>query len=189
MNPPAFVLALGLALAGCGSAAAPVAANRVQAAASSAPAPAPAADLPALTGRVVDNAGLLTPAEEAALAGELAALERRTSDQLVVVTTPSLGGRTIDQYGLALGNFWHVGQRGRDNGVLLIVAPNERKVRIEVGYGLEPILTNGRARQIIDGSIMPPFIEGSMGPGIEAGTRAIIATLVAHAGEPRRGRS
>jgi uncharacterized protein len=116
------------------------------------------------------------------------ALERRTSDQLVIVTAPSLGGRTIEQYGLALGNSWHIGQRGKDNGVLLIVAPTERKVRIEVGYGLEPILTNARAAQIIHESILPRFVEGNMPAGIEAGNRAIIATLVAHAGEPRQRR-
>src|SRR6185436_8797753 len=96
-------------------------------------APAPAPALPALTGRVVDMADLLSPGEEAALTRRLAALERRTSDQLVIVTTRSLGGRSIEEYGLRLGNGWHIGQRGRDNGVLLIVAPREHLTRIEVG--------------------------------------------------------
>jgi len=183
----AILLAIGLTLAGCGSATAPQAANQV--AAAPAPTPSPPADLPELTGRVVDNANLLTPAREAGTTAQLAALEAQTSDQLVVVTTPSLGGRTIDQYGLALGNQWHVGQRGKDNGVLLIVAPNEHQVRSEVGYGLEAILTNDRAGQIIQQSILPQFRANHYPEGIRAGTDAIIALLVAHAGEPRQRRS
>jgi len=186
VKTPAALLAIGLALAGCEATSSP-AAN--EAAATPARALAPAADLPALTGRVVDNAGLLTPAREARTTAQLAALEARTSDQLVVVTTPSLGGRSIEQYGLALGNHWHVGQRGKDNGVLLIVAPNERRVRIEVGYGLEAILTNARAQQIIDDAILPHFRNNDFPEGIRAGTDAIIALLVAHAGEPRQRRS
>jgi uncharacterized protein len=181
VKTPAILLAIGLALAGCGDATAPSAANQSAAA-------APAADLPALTGRVVDTADLLTPAQEAALTAELAALEGRTSDQLVVVTTPSLGGRTISQYGLALGNSWHIGQRGKDNGVLLIVAPTEHQVRIEVGYGLEAILTNTRAQQVVD-SILPLFRESHWRDGIEAGSQAIVAILIAHANEPRQRRS
>jgi uncharacterized protein len=187
MKTPAALLAIGLALAGCEAASSP-AANQA-AAAAPARAPAPAAGLPALTGRVVDNAGLLTPAEEAGIAARLAALEGRTTDQLVVVTTPSLGGRTISEYGLALGNAWHVGQAGHDNGVLLIVAPNEHQVRIEVGYGLEAILTNARADQIIRQSIVPHLRESHWRAGIGAGTEAIAATLIAHADEPRQRRS
>jgi uncharacterized protein len=145
-----------------------------------------AADLPPLTGRVVDMANLLTPVEEARLTRQLAALERRTSDQLVIVTTRSLGGRTIEAYGLMLGNGWHVGQRGKDNGVLLIVAPTEGRTRIEVGYGLEAILTNARARVIVDRDLLPRFREGRWRAGIEAGTHAIVAMLIAHEREPRR---
>jgi uncharacterized protein len=185
VRTPAILLAFGLALAGCGGAPAPSVAN--QAAARTAP--ALAADLPALTGRVVDTANLLTPAQEAALTAELAALESRTSDQLVVVTTPSLGSRTISQYGLALGNGWQIGRRGKDNGVLLIVAPTERQVRIEVGYGLEAILTNARAGQIIQEAVIPHFRQSHWRDGIEAGTQAIVATLIAHENEPRQRRS
>jgi uncharacterized protein len=183
VKTPAILLAIGLALAGCGSATAPAAVNRAAAPL------APIAGLPALTGRVVDNAGLLTPADEARLSAQLTALEQRTSDQLVIVTTPSLGGRTIDQYGLALGNGWHIGERSNDNGVLLIVAPAERQVRIEVGYGLEAILTNARAGQIIHDVVLPHFRRSQWRGGIEAGSQAIIATLVAHANEPRQRRS
>jgi uncharacterized protein len=186
VKTPATLLAFGLALAGCGVATSPSTANQGAAAPA---ASVPAADLPRLTGRVVDTADLLTPSQEAGLTAELAALERRTSDQLVVVTTPSLGGRTIGQYGLALGNGWHIGQRGKDNGVLLIVAPTEHQVRIEVGYGLEAILTNARAQQIIQDAILPHFRQSHWREGIEAGTQAIVATLIAHENEPRQRRS
>jgi uncharacterized protein len=146
---------------------------------------AQAPGLPPLTGRVVDLANLLTPAQEAGLTRQLAALERRTSDQLVIVTAPSLRGRTIEAYGLMLGNGWHIGQRGKDNGVLLIVAPAERQTRIEVGYGLESILTDARARAIVD-RMTPRFRQSRWHEGIEAGTQAIVATLIAHEREPRR---
>jgi uncharacterized protein len=185
VKAPAALIALGLALAGCGSAPALSTANQ----AAAAPAPAAVADLPARTGRVVDGAGLLTPAQEAGLTAKLAALEQRTTDQLVIVTVPSLGGRTIEQYAPALGNYWHVGQTGLDNGVLLIVAPTERRVRIEVGYGLGAILTNARAQQIIDQSIIPQLSQSHWREGMGAGADAIIETLIAHANEPRRRRS
>jgi uncharacterized protein len=180
VKTPAALLALGLALAVCGSATEPAVAYQAS---------GTAANLPALTGRVVDTAGLLTPAEEAGLSAELAALEQRTSDQLVVVTTRTFGGRTIDQYGMALGNSWHIGQRGKDNGVLLIVAPTQRQVRIEVGYGLQAILTNARAQRIIDDAILPYFRQSRWRDGIDEGVRAIVAILITHADEPRRGRS
>ncbi len=92
---------------------------------------------PELTGRVVDNAGLLDPTEEQALADKLATEEQQSSNQVVVVTVPDLQGYPIEEYGYQLGREWGIGQEGKDNGVLLIVAPNERRLRIEVGYGLE----------------------------------------------------
>lgn len=151
------------------------------------PPAAAAPALPALTGRVVDNANLLTPAQEADLTTELAALERRTSDQLVIVTTPSLNGQAIEAFGTALGNRWGIGQTGRDNGVLLIVAPAERKVRIEVGYGLEAILTNTRAHDIIERDMLPAFRrDNDFSRGIAAGTHRIAALLVAQENVPRR---
>ena len=148
--------------------------------------PASAQTFPPLTGRVVDQANLLSPAEEAYLTERLAALEARTTDQLVVVTMPSLGGRTIEAFGMALGNHWGIGQRGKDNGVLLIVVPAERKVRIEVGYGLEQILTNARASAIIHADLIPQFRQSRWYEGVRAGTRSIIATLVEREREPRR---
>ena len=105
---------------------------------------------PALTGRIVDEARLLSPEAEQALDAKLAALEQRTSDQLVVVTLNSLQDREIEDYGYQLGRAWGIGQKEDDNGVLLIIAPNERKVRIEVGYGLGPILADAFSSQVID---------------------------------------
>ena len=132
---------------------------------------------PVLTGRVVDQARLLTPEREAALTARLEALERDTSDQLVVVTVDSLQGREIEDYGYRLGRAWGIGQAGERNGVLLLVAPNERKVRIEVGYGLEPILTDGLSALIIHNEILPAFREGRFERGIEQGVAAIEAQL------------
>ncbi|MCS6625473.1 TPM domain-containing protein [Roseibacterium beibuensis] len=132
---------------------------------------------PALTGRVVDQAGLLTPETEAALTTRLEALERDTTDQLVVVTVDSLQGREIEDYGYRLGRAWGIGQAEERNGVLLIVAPNERKVRIEVGYGLEPILTDGLSALIIHNEILPSFRDGHFERGIEQGAAAIEAQL------------
>ena len=110
---------------------------------------------PALTGRVVDDAQLLTPEQEQALTGKLATLEQQTGDQLVVVTLPSLQDQEIEDFGYQLGRHWGIGQKENDGGALLIVAPNERKVRIEVGYGLEGVLTDAYSSLIIRNDILP----------------------------------
>ena len=128
---------------------------------------------PALTGRIVDNAGLLSPEKEAVLTTTLEALERDTSDQLVVVTVESLDGQEIEDFGYQLGRAWRIGQADTDNGILLIVAPEERKVRIEVGYGLESIMTDAMSALIIHNDILPAFREGSFERGIEQGVDAI----------------
>ena len=147
-----------------------------------------APEFPELTGRVVDQAELLAPATEAQLTEALAALERRPADQLVIVTLNSLGGHSIERYSQALGNRWGVGQDDKDNGVLLVVAPTERRVRIAVGYGLQPILTPARATEIVERDIGPAFREQRFEAGVTAGAGAIIRTLTDHADEPRRGR-
>lgn len=128
---------------------------------------------PALTGRVVDQAELLSPTVEAELATRLEALETESSDQLVVVTVPDLQGYEIEDYGYQLGRSWAIGQNENDNGALLIVAPNERKVRIEVGYGLEPILTDGLSALIIQNEILPAFRDNDYERGIVQGVAAI----------------
>jgi len=139
--------------------------------------PGLALDFPTLTGRVVDNANLLTSQQESRLAALLASHESATSNQVVVVTLPSLQGTAIEDFGYQLGRHWGIGQAGRDNGVLLIVAPNERKVRIEVGYGLEGDLPDAIARAIIDNDILPAFRRDDYPGGIEAGVSAIILAI------------
>ncbi|HZJ11220.1 MAG TPA: TPM domain-containing protein, partial [Methyloceanibacter sp.] len=138
---------------------------------------------PELTGRVVDGAGLLSPEDAEALIAELKALEDKSSDQLVVVTLPSLQGDTIEDFGYQLGRHWGIGTAKLDNGVLLIVAPNERKVRIEVGYGLEPILTDALTKIIIENAILPRFREGNFPGGIKDGVRDIALALTGDAAE------
>lgn len=136
---------------------------------------------PALTGRVVDQAQVLDPASERRLSQTLEAHERATTEQIVVVTVPDLQGYTIEEYGYQLGRHWGIGQAGRDNGALLIVAPNERRVRIEVGYGLEGRLTDAQSAIIIDQAITPAFQQGDYTGGIVNGVNAILRVL---AGEP-----
>lgn len=141
--------------------------------------PAQAQEFPKLTGRVVDAANLLPPAEEAALTQKLEALETASSRQLVVATVPDLQGYPIEDYGYRLGRAWGIGQEKANNGAILLVAPNERKVRIEVGYGLEPILTDALSSVIIQTQMLPRFREGDFPGGIMAGTDAVIAQLQA----------
>jgi uncharacterized protein len=136
-----------------------------------------ALEFPALTGRVVDQAGIIPADVEARLDAELAALEAKSSDQLVVATVPSLQGTDIADFGYQLGRAWGIGQKTLDNGALLIVAPNERKVRIEVGYGLEPILTDALTSVVIQRAILPRFKAGDMAGGIEAGVKALVSAL------------
>ncbi len=132
---------------------------------------------PALSGRVVDDAHVLSPQTVAALTQRLADLEQRTTRQLVVVTLPSLQGYEIEDYGYQLGRAWGIGQRGANNGVLLIVAPNEHKVRIEVGYGLEDVLTDALSSVILQQIVLPKFRNGDVEGGIVDGTNALIAQL------------
>jgi uncharacterized protein len=133
---------------------------------------------PALTGRVVDDAGILSSATKAELTGKLAALEQKISRQLVVVTLPSLQGYEISDYGYQLGRAWGVGQKGINNGLLFIVAPNEHKTRIEVGYGLEPIITDAFSSVVIQTQVLPRFRQGDFNGGVQAGVDALIQQLL-----------
>jgi uncharacterized protein len=142
-------------------------------------APAAAQDFPKLTGRVVDGANIIPDADEAALTQKLEALETASSRQLVVATVPSLQGYDIADFGYQLGRHWGIGQKGANNGILLLVAPNEKKVRIDVGYGLEPIMTDALSHQIITRQILPAFKSGDFPGGINAGADAIIEQLQA----------
>ncbi|ETR75153.1 methanol dehydrogenase [Afipia sp. P52-10] len=136
-----------------------------------------ALELPQLTGRVVDEAGIISPEAKTKLESKLAAHEDLTSNQLVVATVRSLQGTSIEDYANQLFRAWKLGQAKTNNGVLLLVAPNERKVRIEVGYGLEGTLTDALSKVIITAAIAPKFKAGDFAGGIEAGTDAVIGTL------------
>jgi uncharacterized protein len=132
---------------------------------------------PKLTGRVVDEANILSPATEQALTAKLEGLETASGHQLVVVTLPSLQNLEIEDYGYQLGRSWGIGDEKTDDGALLIVAPNDRKVRIEVGYGLEGVLTDALSSVIIQTAILPKFKAGDMEGGIVAGTDALVQQL------------
>jgi len=133
---------------------------------------------PALTGRVVDEAGVLSASTRSGLAEMLAQHERASGgQQVVVVTLKSLQGLSIEDFGYQLGRHWGIGQKEKNTGALLIVAPNERKVRIEVGYGLEGTLTDALSRTIIERDIVPAFKRGDLNGGVLAGTAAIIRVL------------
>lgn len=132
---------------------------------------------PALTGRVVDDANILSPATRDELTSLLASHEQQKGQQIVVVTLPSLQGQTIEDYGYQLGRAWGIGQKGKNNGALLIVAPKEHKVRIEVGYGLEGQLTDAQSELIIANLITPKFRAGDYDGGVLDGTKTLLKVL------------
>ncbi|MGV8917331.1 MAG: TPM domain-containing protein [Pseudomonas sp.] len=132
---------------------------------------------PTLTGRVVDSAQLIDSQNRGQLTQMLAAHEQTTGEQLVVVTLPNLQGTTIEDYGYQLGRAWGIGQQGKNNGAMLIVARDDHKVRIEVGYGLEDRLTDAQSSVIITQIIAPAFKAGNFSGGITQGVQAMIQVL------------
>jgi uncharacterized protein len=132
---------------------------------------------PALTGRVVDDAHILSPATVQKLDDELANLEAKTGHQVVVATVPDLQGYEIEDYGYQLGRAWQIGRKGLDDGAILLVAPKEHKVRIEIGYGLEPVLTDALTSVILQQKVLPQFKQGHMEQGVVDGAEALIAQL------------
>lgn len=137
------------------------------------------------TRRVHDFANLLSVEQSQAIDAICRDVERQTTAQVAVVTVQSLDGQTVDDYAHALFNAWGIGQKDVNNGVLLLVAPNERRARIEVGYGLEPLLTDAFCGEILDAHVVPRFRVNDYPGGIEAGTRAIADTLL---GDPATAR-
>ena len=131
-----------------------------------------------LAGRVTDAAEVLTPNEEHVLSTKLQTLENRTGHQLVVVTVATLNGQEIAKFTTNLGNNWGIGRKGYDDGVILLVAPKERQVRIAVGYGLEKKLTDKLCKQIIERQILPFFRNGDLVGGIQSGVDALISSLL-----------
>jgi uncharacterized protein len=141
---------------------------------------------PVLSGRIVDEAHLLDAATKSAIETKLADFETKSSRQVVVVTLPSLQGYEIEDYGYRLGRFWGIGQKTTNNGALLIVAPNERRVRIEVGYGLEGTLTDAVSRLIIENGILPRFRANDFAGGIQRGVDDILQVLSGDAEDFKR---
>jgi uncharacterized protein len=154
-----------------------------------------ALDVPKLTAPVTDRAGILSPEQISALETKLRELETSDSTQIAVLLLPSLEGEPLEDYSVRVATAWRLGQKGRDNGALLLVAMKERKVRIEVGYGLEPKLTDALSRRIIGNEIVPRFRQGAYYEGIDGAVTAMIQTvrgsyspapLPARAPSPRR---
>jgi len=132
--------------------------------------------VPFLSGRVVDEAAMIPADAKRRIDDKLAAFEQRTGDQVVVLTVDSLDGEPIEDYSVRVAQTWKLGQKGKDNGVLLVVAKQDRKIRIDVGYGLEPTLTDLETGRIID-LMRPDFQKGDFGAGIEHGSEAILTAL------------
>ncbi len=135
--------------------------------------PVSAITFPKAQGFVSDFAGLIAPADRAALEDRLSTLEKETSAEVAVVTVSDLGGTTIEDYASQLFEAWGIGKKDQDNGVLFIVSLAEHKARIEVGYGLEPIITDARAGRILDEKVIPEFKNGDYSTGILQGAAAI----------------
>jgi uncharacterized protein len=136
-----------------------------------------AADVPYLTGRVVDDAEILKPATRERITALSKAHEDETTDQIVVLTIPTLGGESVEEYANRVFTAWKLGQKGKDNGVLVVVAPQDRKLRIEVGYGLEGTLPDVAASRIIRNVMTPAFRANNFDGGIADGVAAIVAQL------------
>ncbi|HEY0435369.1 MAG TPA: TPM domain-containing protein, partial [Phenylobacterium sp.] len=132
---------------------------------------------PALAGRVVDDAHMLSAATQERLTGELANLEAQTGHQVVVATVPDLQGLEIEEFGYQLGRAWQLGRKGVNDGAILLVAPQQRKVRIEIGYGLEPVLTDALTSVILQRKVLPQFRAGHMEQGVVDGAEALIGQL------------
>jgi uncharacterized protein len=141
-----------------------------------------AADLPFLTGRVVDDANILSADARQRLTTALKAHEDATTNQVVVLTVPTIGQMSIEEYAVKVFETWKLGQKGKDNGVLVVVASQDRKMRIEVGYGLEGPLPDGAAGEIIRTWMTPAFKAGNYDKGIEDGVAAITARLEGRGG-------
>lgn len=154
VNLSLLIVAISFLLAGCASAA-----------------------IPEHKGYVNDFAGMLSDKEEKALESQLVQYEKQTSNEVAVVTVSSLNGKSVEDYTMALAEKWQVGKQDKDNGVIILVAKEEKKIRIEVGYGLEPVLTDIATKQIIDNEMTPRFKKDDFSGGIEAAVKAVIATI------------
>jgi uncharacterized protein len=136
-----------------------------------------ALSFPPLTGRVVDDAGILSTGAQQRLTALLAEHEQQTGNQVVVATVKSLQGTDIATYGYQLGRAWGIGQKGKNNGVLITVSPSTHDVRIDAGYGLEGTLTDAQSVLIIQNTMLPFFRKGDYDSGVLAGTVQVLQAL------------
>ena len=136
-----------------------------------------AADVPYLSGRVVDDAEILSPAARERIGNALKAHEQKTTNQIVVLTVPTIGQESIEEYANRVFVAWGLGQKDKNNGALVVVAPKDRKMRIEVGYGLEGTLTDAMSSRIIRNEMTPKFKENDFDGGVEAGVKSLVALL------------
>ncbi len=139
--------------------------------------PVLALDVPPLGGRVNDLAGIVSPETESALTAKLAEHENASSNQIVVLTIPSLDGEILEEYSIKVAEAWKIGQKGKDNGVILLVARDDRKIRIEVGYGLEGDLTDAVCSRIIRNEMVPLFRSGDFDAGVKKGVESILGVI------------
>jgi len=139
--------------------------------------PVEALEVPPLTGRIVDLAQVLPPAVREQLSAELQAHEAKTTNQVAVLILPSLEGEPLFDLSHRVATSWQLGRKGTDNGVLLLIAIKDRKIRLEVGYGLEGVLTDARSAQIIRNEIVPKFRAGDIPAGVTAGVQAVLQTI------------
>jgi uncharacterized protein len=136
-----------------------------------------ALDVPFLSGRVVDEAAMVPPATRERIEQKLAAFEQETGAQVAVLTVPSLQGDSLEGFSVKVAETWKLGRKGKDDGVLLLISRDDRKMRIEVGYGLEGTLTDLKSARILSDVIRPRFRAGDFGGGVEAAVDAILGTL------------
>jgi uncharacterized protein len=173
-----FALALGIAVLTCATTglteAAPVAAD--------------ALPVPALKDRVNDTAGVLTAAERERLSGLLGQYERETYHQLAVLTIPTLSGEPLEAYSLRVANTWGLGIKGFDNGILVLLAMKERKVRIELGKGMERYISDAQTKAIIDDSMVPAFKKGDFAGGLQNGLQRLMAEARKYVVDPSEPR-
>lgn len=141
---------------------------------------------PRLAGRITDLAGILSSQESASLDRLLADYERETTHQLAVLTVPTLSGESIEAFSLRVTNAWGLGRKDVDNGILVVVAPVERKVRIELGLGFERYITNAQAGEIIRVQMAPRFRENEFAKGLDQGLRELMRQGRAFVAPPRR---
>ena len=140
--------------------------------------------VPTLTARVTDLTRTLSASQRSALEGELQAIEARSTNQIAVLMVPSTQPESIEQYSIRVAEAWKLGQKGKDNGLLLLVAKDDHKVRVEVGYGLEGVIPDAVARQVIDGLITPRFKQGDFAGGLTAGVQQLAFLIEGQAAAP-----